>query len=231
MNKRLVGLAAVAALLGGYLVVENIGSFHGPAGDDASLPAGTAARSGTVKLNPLQALDPQSFTAIDERPLFNPSRQPRPAEQPVVVQQPPPEPPPVAEPPPAAPQGPGPEDYKLLGIAIGPDGRIAAVRIASSGEVVYVRKGEAVENWSVIDVGDRSVAIGTADNPVTYGMFAKADEGSAPAAGGGAAPPQQAQPLPLPLPLPMPVPQPPPQGLPGKPPLPEQHTVPPDTGG
>ena len=229
MNRRLVGLAAVAAILGGYLVFENIGSFRGPVGDDASVPAGTAARSGTVKLNPLQGLDPQSFAAILERPLFNPSRQPRPPEQPVVVQPPPAEPPPVVEPPPAAPQGPGPEDYKLLGVAIGPDGRIAAVKIASSGQVVYVRKGEAVENWSVIDVGDRSVAIGTADSPVTYDMFAKADGGSAPAEDGGAMPPQQAQPLPLPLP--MPVPQPQPQGQPGTPPLPEQHTVPPDTGG
>jgi len=231
MNRRLVSLAALAALLGVYLVYENIGSFQGPVSGEAPAPAGVSARSGAVKLNPLQGLDPQAFAAIVDRPLFNPSRQPRPAAPPVAVQQPQAEPPPVAEPPPAAPQGPGPDDYKLLGVATGPDGRIAAVRIAASGEVVYVRKGETIENWSVVDVGDRSVAIGAADSPVTYGMFAKADAASSPDAGAGGAPAQPPQPLPLPLPLPMPVPQPQPLGQPGTPPLPEQHTVPPDTGG
>ena len=204
MNRRLLGLAGLAALLGGYLVYDNIGAFQGPASGNAPAPAALAARSGTVKLNPLQGLDPQAFAAIVERPLFNPSRQPRPAAQPVAVEQPPAAPPPVAEPPPAAPQGPGPEDYKLLGVATGPDGRIAAVRIAASGEVVYVRKGESIENWIVVDVGDRSVAIGAADSPVTYGMFAKADASSAPEPGAGAEPAQPPQPLPLPRPLPMP---------------------------
>lgn len=218
MNRRIAGLSAVAAILGGYLVFQNLGPS--PSDDGSSTPAVVvAAPTGTAKLNPLQDLDPTVFSAIVGRPLFNPSRQPRPQEtvaapQPPQVEQPPPPPPP-----PPAPDGPGPEDYKLLGVSSGPDGRIAALRIASSGDVVYVRKGESVDNWSVVDVGDRSVAIGSEDNPVTYDLFATVDQGDDEQS---AVPqPRQAQPLPLPLPMPQHA----------KPPgIPEQHTVP-DTGG
>lgn len=229
MNKRLAGMTAVAALLGGYVAVEGLGLFQSPDSVNAPAAESAAARSEALKLNPLDGLDPESFTAIVDKPLFNPSRQARPAEpvapppveQPVVEQPPPPPPPP---------QGPGPDDYKLLGVSLGPDGRIAALRVASSGEVVYLRQGESVDNWSVVDVGERSVAIGSPESPVTYSMFANTDAGSpdggppAPAVGG------QAQPLPLPLPLPLPMPKQQPQAQPGQPPLPEQYTLP-DTGG
>lgn len=218
MNRRLVGLSAIAAVLGGYLMFEGLGQSPPGGGDDAPTTVAVATQTDAVKLNPLQGLDPSTFTAIVERPLFNPSRQPRP-QQPVAVPEPPQVEQPPPEPPPAEPVGPGPEDYKLLGVSSGPDGRIAALRIASSGDVVYVRKGESVDNWSIVDVGERSVAIGTTDNPVTYELFANVDQGegmtSAPQ------PARQAQPLPLPLPMPQPA----------KPPgLPEQHTIP-DTGG
>lgn len=227
MNTRLAGLTAVAALLGGYVAIEGLGLFQTASTVEA--PAATAApgSSANLKLNPLEDLDPESFTAIVEQPLFNPTRQPRPAE---AVAPPPPPEQPVAEqpPPPPPPQGPGPDDYKLLGVSSGPDGRIAALRIGSSGDVVYLRKGESVDSWSVVDVGDRSVAIGSPDNPVTFNLFTNADsdmpDGSQPAAAGGG----QAQPLPLPLPLPLPVPQ--PKSPPGQPPMPEQHTIP-NTGG
>lgn len=217
MNRRLVGLSTLAAVLAGYLVFQGWGPS--PSGNDSDVPqaVAVAGRTDTVKLNPLHDLDPAASTAILDHPLFNPSRQPRPQETVAAPQPPQVEPPPA--PPPPAPAGPGPDDYKLLGVSSGPDGRIAALRIASSGDVVYVRKGEGVDTWSVVDVGERSVAIGTSDNPVTYDLFASVD----PASGEqSAAPPaRQAQPLPLPLPMPQP----------GKPPgLPEQHTVP-DTGG
>lgn len=234
MNKRLVGLTALAALLGGYVAVEGIGSFPSGGGSEDAIVAAVAPRAAEVKLNPLDALDPESFTAIVDQPLFNPSRQPRPAEPPPpppVVEQPMAEPPP---PPPPLPQGPGPDDYKLLGVSVGPDGRIAALRISDSGKVVYLRKGESVDSWSVIEVSDRSVAIGTPENPVTYSMFAATEDepvGGEEDMGGGA--PTQAQPLPLPLPLPLPVPQPKkqPTPQPGQPALPEQYSLPPDTGG
>lgn len=222
MNKRLAGLIAVAAVLGGYAAFEAIKpSTPDP---DVAVPAAetTAARSADVKVNPLEGLDPQSFTAIIERPLFNPSRQPRPP-APVVTPEPVVEQPPVEEPPPPPPQGPGPEDYKLLGVASGPVGRVAAVRVAASGEVVYLRKGDSLDSWSVIDVADRSVAIGTPETSVTYSLFATTDEGGQPPEGddGSMMPPQgQGQPLPLPLPMPQP------QQQPANPQIPEQHTVP-----
>lgn len=230
MNRRLAGLSAVAALLGGYLVVQGTGFFNSGGGVDVA-PVADAVVPGTgaVKLNPLQDLDAESFSAIVEKPLFNPTRQPRPTE--AVAPPPPPEQPMVEQPPPPppVPQGPGPEDYKLLGVSSGPDGRIAAVRVSASGEVVYLRKGESVDSWSVVDVGDRTVAIGTPENSVTYAMFDSSAEDAASEGGQPAAPaPGQAQPLPLPLPLPMPVqPKPPP----GQPELPEQYTLPPDSGG
>lgn len=227
MNRRLAGLAAVAALLGGYLAFDGIPSLV-PGGGEQPVTSASAPRAAEVKLNPLEGLDPESFTATVEQPLFNPTREPRPpepvappppeVEQPVVEQPPPPPPPP---------QGPGPEDYKLLGVSAGPDGRIAALRIAASGEVVYLRKGESVDSWSVVEVDDRSVAIGTPENPVTFSMFAAAGSDSPDDAPMGVEEPAQGQPLPLPLPLPMPQPK-QPAGEPG---LPEQYTLPPDTGG
>ena len=229
MNRRLAGLATVAALLGGYLAFDGLPSLA-PGGGEQPVTSASVPRTAEVKLNPLEGLDPESFTAIVDQPLFNPSREPRPpvpvapptpeVEQPVVEQPPPP---------PPLPQGPGPEDYKLLGVSAGPDGRIAALRIAASGDVVYLRKGESVDSWSIVDVGDRSVAIGTPENPVTFSMFAAGGPDSPDNADMGGEAPAQGQPLPLPLPLPLPMPQ--PKQPPGQPDLPEQYALPPDDGG
>ena len=231
MNRRLAGLATVAALLGGYLAFDGLPSFA-PGGDEQPVTSTSTSvpRTAEVKLNPLEGLDPESFTAIVDQPLFNPSRKPRPpvpvtppapeVEQPVVEQPPPP---------PPLPQGPGPEDYKLLGVSSGPEGRIAALRVAASGDVVYLRKGESVDSWSVVEVGDRSVAIGTPENRVTFSMFAAGGPGSPDDADMGGEAPAQGQPLPLPLPMPLPMPQ--PKQPPGQPALPEQYALPPDDGG
>lgn len=193
MNRRLVGLSAVAVLLGGYLLSQNLGLLQQNEGDvPVAVPA--QRQPGTVKLNPLQGLDPKSSAAVLERPLFNPGRRPRPPvplPEPVVEQS-------VQEPPPPL-AGPGPEDYKLLGVAIGPEGRIAALRVTASGEVVYVRKGEPIDSWSVVEVSDRTVAIGKVESPVTFRMF----EVPQPAVGTGEAisvDPAQTEPLPKPLP-------------------------------
>lgn len=228
MNNRLVGLTALAAVLAGYVGFEWFGMPGSTGGEDAPPAAVAPARTGTVKLNPLEGTDPKSFSAIAERPLFNPTRQPRPAE--VEPPPPPPEQPATEEPPPPPPpEGPGPTDYKLLGVSSGPDGRVAALRITATGDVVYLRKGESVDRWSIVDVGERSVAIGNPESPVTFSLFENVD--AAPAPGdqpdmtGGGAPPLQQQPLPLPLPMPAPAQQ------PGEPPLPEQHTVPAGTSG
>lgn len=230
VNKRLAGLTAVAAVLAGYVAYEGLGVLPSDSGGEQPAVGAAAPRGAGVKLNPLEGLDPESFTAIVEQPLFNPTRQPRPVEAPPppaveqpMVEQPPP-------PPPPAPQGPGPDDYKLLGVSAGPDGRIAALRISASGQVVYLRQGESVDGWTVVAVSERSVDLGTAENPVTYSMFAAADGDAGGDDGMGDAAPAPSQPLPLPLPLPMPKQPAQPAPQPGQPPLPEQYTLP-DTGG
>lgn len=216
MNTRLVGLTAVAALLAGYVAYATLGNLGSGGRSPAPTAVAVPARTAAVKLNPLEGILPDAYPAIVERPLFNPTRQPRPAA--------PPPPPPALEqpvqeaPPPPAPEAPGPEDYKLLGVSSGPDGRIAALRIAATGDVVYLRKGESIDSWSVIDVGDRSVAIGTSDNPVTFNLFATADDAGE---ADGQPMPDDAMPPQPPLPLPLPK-QPPP--------LPDPSTVP-NTGG
>lgn len=229
MNTRLAGLGAVAVLLGGYVAVQGLGFFQPTDSVQAPSSGATATRAAAVKLNPLDGLDPAAYADIVDKPLFNPSRRPRPAEPPAPP--PPPEQPvvePPPPPPPPAPAGPGPDDYKLLGVSAGPDGRIAALRIASSGAVVYLRQGESIDSWSVVEIGDRTVAIGTPESPVTFSLFATGGDGAA--GGGQPSGGAQQQPLPLPLPLPLPMPKQQPAPQPGQPPLPEQFTLP-DTGG
>lgn len=199
MNGRLVGLSVVAVLLGGYEVAQYVGPFGG---SETAPPVAVTAvqhQPGAVKLNPLEGLSPELFPSVVEHPLFNPGRMPRPPaplpEPAPIVEQP------VEEPPPA-PTGPGPEDYKLLGVSSGPEGRVAAVRIAGTGEVVYLRKGEAIDSWSILDVGDRTVVIGTAETPVSFGMFDTTPGGAAPAVDPGSVPVDPAQATPLPAPQP-----------------------------
>lgn len=231
MNRRLVLLSVVAVALGLYELAPYLGGF-GTGGSDA--PAPPAADSGggsAVKLNPLQGAEAPSYAAILDRPLFNPGRRPRPVE-PVATVQPQVEPP-SEPPPPPPPPAPGPEDYRLLGVASGPDGRIAALRVAASGEVLYLRKDDTIESWTVIDISDRSVSIGTPDNPVTYSLFENAD-------GDDGQPVDPAQPPPMTGPAqvqPQPIPQPivPPgvetEQLPVDPPLPHSLEAPPPPPG
>lgn len=179
MNRRLVVLSAIAALLGAYELAPYLGGLFSSSGNAPALqPSSPPSGGGAVKLNPLQGIEAQSYAAIMERPLFNPGRQPRPAEpvatvQPTVEQPAPPPPPP---PPPA----PGPDDYRLLGVASGPDGRVAALRVAASNEVVYLRKDDTLDSWSVVDITDRSISIGTPDNPVTFSLFADTGQADVP---------------------------------------------------
>ena len=172
MNRRLIIMSVIAALLASYLLIDRYGINRSlpPEESGASKPAGnilvpSAQLRNEPKLNPLEALDSRSFAAILERPLFDPGRQPR-------VEEPPP-PPPVAEEPPVAVENPQPAsgDYQLLAIAGGPSGRVAAVRLVGTGEVVYVREGQMIEPWPVIAVNDRSIVIGSAEHNIEIALF------------------------------------------------------------
>ena len=124
-----------------------------------------------------------------ERPLFNPGRAERPPEPPP---EPPPPPPPVEElPPEMPPEPPGPvaQDFALIAVAAGPSGRVAAVRLAATGEVLYLREGQPVQSWNVMKVNDRSVVIGTPGSNVEITLFG--DEGAAAQEPMGQAPPPE----------------------------------------
>ena len=173
MNRRLLLLIGVAVLLGTYVVGGKL--FKGPdleraTGLDQENQSASAALmtepGPPAELNPLEGLRAESFSALLERPLFNPGRMPRPEVSlpPPVVEEPPPAVEPVAV-------GPNAQDFKLLAIAVGPAGRVAALRLAASGEVLYLREGNPVETWTVIAMTDRALVIGTSEINVTLNLF------------------------------------------------------------
>ena len=177
MNRRLVLLSLLAVALGAYVILEREPTAPVvPGGEAPVTPKAPSPGGGAVKLNPLEGLDAGRFTAMLERPLFNPGRAARPPE-------PPPPPPVVEEPPPEViPETPGPlpSDFKVLAISVGPSGRVAAVRIVQTGEVLYLREGQPVQSWSVLAVGDRTVEIGTPEQKVELSLFeGEPGEGSA----------------------------------------------------
>ncbi len=187
MNRRLVLMSAAAAVLAAYVLTGEGGLLSGllqpsapesgesqPGTPQAVVPVGGAPREG-FKLNPLQGLDPQSFPAIVEQPLFNPGRTPRPADAPPPVADvsAPPEPPPE---PITEEQGPVAGDYRLLAVSSGPSGRVAALRLNDTGEVVFVREGQEVQQWRVLALGPRSLTLGTPEQNVELAMFEATDE-------------------------------------------------------
>lgn len=176
MNRNLVILSTIAVLLGAYAAGDWLTGGRsltgGGSGSETQSPAkptaAEPAQGTAAKLNPLEGLSADSFSAVMEKPLFNPGRAPRPPDPP------PPPPPPEAPPPPETPQeapAPKPEDYALLAVAGGPSGFVAAVRLSATGEVLYLRQGQPVGEWTVVSVGDRSVVIGTPENNVTLNLF------------------------------------------------------------
>ncbi len=177
MNRRLLLLISVAVLLGSVLLFDGGGLWPAeeqgmstPAADDTP-PSADAPGGAQATLNPFQDLGTQSFTHMLERPLFNPGRAGRPPE-PVqtVTEVAEPEPPP-APPEPPEPPAPQAEDFMLVAVAAGPSGRVAAVRLAATGDVLYLRAGQPVEGWTVLAVNDRSVVIGTPERNVEVIMF------------------------------------------------------------
>lgn len=176
MNRRLFLMGATAAVLGAYVLLGEGGPLSSllqpspPEADQASARNATTNAGqpqNGIKLNPLEGLDPQSFAAVVDQPLFNPGRLPRPvAPPPPPETEAPPEPEPVAEN-----TGPVAEDYKLLAVSSGPSGRIAALRLNQTNEVLFVREGQDVQSWKVLAVNPRSIVIGTPEENIELGMF------------------------------------------------------------
>lgn len=182
MNRRLALLSAVALAIASYAVWID-GSFgrltallslgaesdQHAAGVIAVQPV--AARREPAILNPIQAVEMIQLSAIADRPLFNPERKPRPpapvkATEPLREEQ-------VVEAPPPVDEGPSEDNFTLLAISSSPSAKIAAVRLNTSSEVVYLRKGDPVLNWEVLNVGERDISIGAGDRSVTLSLFSK----------------------------------------------------------
>jgi hypothetical protein len=192
MNRRLLLLATASIVLALLLLWDRalpVEESEAPV-PAAEKPQASAAQvpDATAMLNPLQNLDAGRFMFMLERPLFNPGRAERPPEPP-----PAPPPPPVEEPPPEMlpePPGPAAQDFALIAVAAGPSGHVAAVRVAATGEVLYLREGQPVLSWNVMKVNDRSVVIGTPGSNVEITLFG-AEAAAAPDTTGQAPPPEQ----------------------------------------
>ena len=193
MNRRLMLLSAVALGLVGVVLADQGGLlslFRAERQDVPPAPDVVAAAPGQarppVQLNPLEALDANAFTVMLERPLFNPSRAARPPAPPP----PPPEETVAETPPEPVNTGPDMADFKLLAVSSGPQGKVAALRRVSSGEVLYLREGQPLDGWSVLAIAEKSIAVGTAETSVELRLFD--DEGSGASSAGPAEPAAQA---------------------------------------
>lgn len=182
MNRRLALLSALAVAIASYAVwidgsfgrltaLLSPGAVSGQhaAGVIAVQPA-EAQREPAI-LNPIQAVEMTQLPAIADRPLFNPGRKPRPpapvkATEPLSEEQ-------VVEAPPPVDEGPSEDNFTLLAISSSPSAKIAAVRLNTSNEVVYLRKGDPVLNWEVLNVGERDISIGAGNRSVTLILFSK----------------------------------------------------------
>lgn len=157
--------------------------------------AGTPPGSGTAAANPLHDLTSAQLAEITERPLFNPTRAPRPAPEPAIVT---PEPADTT-PAPAAPEV-NPADYQLLAVASGDMGRVAVVRFAPENRIYHLRQGQYLSDWLVEDVSDRSVKLSHAGQNFEIAMFKPgtgvaggSGDVVAPDAGDGQTPPDAGQ--------------------------------------
>lgn len=192
MNRRLLLLCSVAAVLAIVLLVDR-GVAPPPVEpvvqvSKVETPAAEPETDGQAMLNPLEGMVPEGFTAMLERPLFNPTRTARAPDTPAS----PPLPAVSEAPPPVGLQGPRAEDFKLVAISAGSTGRVAAVRVVATGEVLYLREGQPVQTWTVLAVEDRSVVIGTAGSSIELTLFPGVAGGEPPEA---APPPPPAEPV------------------------------------
>lgn len=190
INQRLLTLLAASILLAAWYFWQGGGIWFGdrngtsevsapppaPATADATAPAGQLVR------NPLHELNSAQLPDIAARPLFNPTRAPRPAPEPVADNQPPPEKP--------APQPPevNPADYELLAVAGGGTGLVAVVRFVPENRIYHLRKGQFLSDWQVAEVEGRSVKLDKAEKSFEITMFKPPAEAQ-PSGGSEVAPP------------------------------------------
>jgi type II secretory pathway component PulC len=112
------------------------------------------------------ALPPlEELRATRERPLFSPSRQP-------YIETAAPEASLVEASPDSLP-------FELTGVVLGSGTAIAILRNRDTQETVQLRRGEAVEAWSIEEIAPRHVVLRQEDRQVRLELFPQKPEGSA----------------------------------------------------
>jgi hypothetical protein len=109
-------------------------------GGRATAPAQTIAGAAAGELPPLESLQ-----ATRERPLFSPTRRPDPVEAPPVDGSP-------EEAVDAMP-------FELIGVAVGPDIRVAVIRHRATSEIARLQEGDQVDAWKLEAIAPRYVVL------------------------------------------------------------------------
>jgi hypothetical protein len=128
------------------------------AGETPAFP-GEGSERGALP-SPLAAQPLDRLSATRERPLFSPTRRPRPPPPPVVAA---PEPPPPPPPPP---------DVALFGIVMDGDEAQAVVRAGPAAKIMRVRVGDDIGGWKVAQIDGRRLILSLDDRIATFLMFA-----------------------------------------------------------
>ncbi len=92
-----------------------------------------------------EARPPTNYEIIAARPLFNDGRR----------ADPPPPPPAPPKPPPL----PGIENYRLVGLVLSSDVRLALVSRSQGGDLARLRPGDQLDGWTVETVDDTGVTV------------------------------------------------------------------------
>lgn len=163
MNRRMILLVSIVAVLVGVLAWQRLGAVDGtapvhPGGKTTPEPVmhggpGKPAKSQqhAPKAQPATKglLPPlQGYSVIWQRTLFNPSRKEEAPMRPAPARRNP-----------GAQQNnasSGPPDFKVLGVALGPDGGAVLIRL-SPRETVRAQKGDEVDGWTVEDMTPTTV--------------------------------------------------------------------------
>jgi hypothetical protein len=178
-SRRLVLLLAIAAALAAFSAWVDSGRYPGTSqeiGQSASAGLPTAAIQmrelapgprREVSLNPLSDIEPEKFSEIVDRPLFNPTRAPAAIE-------PPAEPEPVVETaPPPAEVTINPGDFTLMAIASDGNVMTAVVRSNVSNEVFHLKPGQLISDLQVVEIGPREITLAKQGQSFKLELFQK----------------------------------------------------------
>ena len=142
-------LASGAMLIGAVGAMVRLATYSDEEVSPQSVPPHAAADASWPKPRPLASFD--RFVAITDRPLFSPTRRPRPVRPPEAPQptgpRRDPEPPPL--------------EAVLAGILISPEGNSAILRL-DEGRSAIVRQGGVLKGWTLKAVSSDRVVFSLA---------------------------------------------------------------------